>query len=86
MGVGQEIWIQDIGKGPVDDGLAPFGLQRNVATIVGGKDKRQGRADIALADSLAIDVERRLATLAETTPSIGELHTHLVIASGDLVR
>src|SRR4029434_2827094 len=55
----------------------------DVATVVGGEDNRQRRVDVSLADVLTIDVERRLATLAQTAAGVGELHAHLMLARGD---
>ena len=39
-------------------------------------------ATFALADLLAVDVERHRAALAEAAAGVGELHAHLVLARG----
>src|SRR4029453_13227396 len=58
----------------------------DVAAVVGGKDDRQRCADVSLADVLTIDVERRLAALAQTATGVSELHAHLVRARRDRPR
>ena len=59
------------------------GVLADVAAVVGGEDHRQRGADLSLAGLLAVDVERRLAALAQAAAGVGELHAHLVLARRD---
>src|SRR5262249_31092305 len=52
----------------------------DIATVVGGEDKRLRHWDGTFADLLAVDIERHLAALAETPTGIGKLHAYLVLA------
>ena len=55
----------------------------DVAGLVGGEGHRLGLLDPALADGLAVVVQRDVAALGQTAAVVGELHPHLVLARGN---
>ncbi len=62
------------------------GLLADVAGLVSGERHRHGPLDAALADGLAVDVERHAAALGDTAAVVLELHPHLVIPGRDRLR
>ncbi len=50
----------------------------DIAGLVGREDHRHGSFDPALADLLAVDVERDCSALAQAPSVVGELHPHLM--------
>src|SRR3954451_8193736 len=61
-------------------------IHTDVAAVIGGEDHRLRHWDRPIADRLAIDVERYLSALPESTAGVHELHAYLMLASGQRFR
>ena len=59
---------------------AGAGVAADVGGLVAGEDHRNGCVDAAVADLVAVDVERDGRALGETAAVVVELHPHLVVA------
>src|SRR5690242_15342139 len=57
----------------------------NIAPVASLEDNRQRGADLSFADLFAVQVQRCLASLAESAASIGELHPVLMFSGRERI-